>query len=526
MAIADKVTTAVMGNLTTATAALDKATTAVVPREPVGAFDQGFPLGIADMVSLALVVLISMGVAALVTAFAIKLARALGAVDVPDDRSSHKIPTPRFGGFGYYVPLMIFLVGVMVKPGYLYGPAWGIEPALKTFLRLAIVCGSLAFVIGLMDDLLRLPPWFKLLGQIVCAALFVYLGSKMVYTVTGGHIIEGTHRIVPTSSTFKGAGFEHVVLTQGLILDGHWANLVAKMEKIGPWLPSLPAIVTVLWIVIFMNAYNFMDGIDGLAGVFLIAVAIGVFAIYVPEAGQNMLGLRAHVCVAMVMAGLFVGTSLGFLFYNRPPARTFLGDCGSQYIGFLLPALLVQLTRVAAETPADFYNKEQPITLPDRVHLDLLALLILVWPFLYDVTYTLIRRLVRLRPIWRAHHEHLYQRLIDLDWSHRGVVLFSLPFYLAHAAIFYMYCWAANDRMRWTWAGVALAPMILYTLIVITCEMGRRPAQAAADAPASDMTVEETTADDETAATDENETESAADAEDKDSPEPEGDPDD
>ena len=82
MAIADKVTTAVIGGLTTATKTLDKATTGVVPRGPVGSFDQGFPLGIADVVSITLIVLISMGVAALVTAFSIKLARALGVVAV------------------------------------------------------------------------------------------------------------------------------------------------------------------------------------------------------------------------------------------------------------------------------------------------------------------------------------------------------------------------------------------------------------------------------------------------------------
>jgi len=461
-------------------------------------------MGIADSISLTLVVLLSMAAAAMATAFSIRLAQKLNVLAIPDARSSHQVPTPRIGGLGYFIPLTFVLVAILVEPDFLYIPAWGLEPSLQTFLRFALICGSLAFLVGLLDDFFHLPPWFKLLGQIVCAALFLYLASQIQYTVRETDIVEIRGRPIPSVrvETLKGVGFQHVALTQGLVLDGYWANLVGKMGGFAARLPSLPILVTFLWILILMNAYNFMDGVDGLAAVFLVAVGLGLFAVYVPEARQIM-ALRAHVCVIMVFAALLVGISLGFLFYNRPPASTFLGDCGSQYVGFILAVFLAQITRVAGEpavsqrTPEGIYS-ELNLTLPIRAYVDFLAVVILVFPFLYDVTYTLLRRLVRGKAIWRAHHEHLYQRLIDCGWSHLGVVLFSLPFYLANAAIFVAYCWAGRipiERLwpgatfahhRWFWTALALVPMILYTLIVIGVEMRHRPAPEAVAAPAEE----------------------------------------
>jgi UDP-N-acetylmuramyl pentapeptide phosphotransferase/UDP-N-acetylglucosamine-1-phosphate transferase len=254
--------------------------------------------------------------------------------------------------------------------------------------------------------------------------------------------------------------------------------------------------VTFLWIVVLMNAYNFMDGIDGLAGVFAITVLLGLFALYLPEVHQTM-ALRAHLWVVMMLAAVLVGLSLGFLFYNWRGGWTFLGDCGSQYVGFVLAAILAQLTRVATEPAVNGAGEELDFLVRKRAYVDFPAAVILVFPFLYDVTYTLIRRLLHGKAVWRAHHEHLYQRLIDRGWSHKGVVLFNLPFYLLNSAIFVAYCWAQNTqvqriwpgagegvatllRHRGFWAAAALALMILYTLIVIAVEKIRPLAPAVA----------------------------------------------
>jgi hypothetical protein len=227
-----------------------------------------------------------------------------------------------------------------------------------------------------------------------------------------------------------------------------------------------------------------MDGIDGLAGAFMAAVGLGMILAYIPEANQPGLpGLRAHICVIMVLGALFIGMSLGFLFYNWPPAKTFLGDCGSQYAGFIMAIVLVQITRVAGEVPASMEDRALPITLQRRTYVDLLGLLILVWPFLYDVGYTLIRRLLRRKAVWRAHHEHLYQRLIEAGWSHRRVVLFTLPFFLAHAALFLAYGWAPDATARWHWVGIAVVPMILYTILVLEISNAAAVAPVAAVEP-------------------------------------------
>jgi len=454
-------------------------------------------MGFADITSLLLVLLLSMAAAATVTYFSIRLSQKLNVLAIPDARSSHRVPTPRLGGFGYFVPLTVVLAAILIKPLLFYIPAWGLEPSLKTFIRLAVICGSLAFLVGLMDDFLRLPPWFKLIGQLACAGLFVYVGSRIEHTVLRTDAFEFQGRLVQKSvaTVVKGVGFPHVALTQGLTLDGAWANLVARMGKLAPYIPSLPIIATFLWIIILMNAYNFMDGIDGLAATFAVAVGLGLFVAYVPEVHQVM-ALRAHLCAIMAMAALLVGVSLGFLFYNRPPASVFLGDCGSQYVGFILAATLVQTTRVAQEPAVDELNNELSLALSHRAYVDFLAVVILVFPFLYDVTYTLLRRLLHGKAIWRAHHEHLYQRLIDRGWSHWRVILFSFPFYLANAAIFAGYCWAhrlpikriwpGGDTVfqhRWFWAALALVPMIIYTLVVIVVEKTKPAVVAPVQAP-------------------------------------------
>jgi UDP-N-acetylmuramyl pentapeptide phosphotransferase/UDP-N-acetylglucosamine-1-phosphate transferase len=418
----------------------------------------------------------------MVTAFSMWFARKTRCVAVPDERSSHDKPTPRLGGLGYFVPISIALGYILINPGAFYGPAWGLPPAFMTFIRLALICGALALLVGILDDYLRLPPGFKLIGQLAVAILFVYLGSRIEWSTVTRTMVTEPRRLIKTVETvYAGAGFDQIALTQGLVLDPYWQALV---ERLGDWaqrIPPLPVLVTILWIVIVMNAYNFMDGTDGLAGAFAIAVAIGLFAVYIPEAAQIQ-ALRTHICFILAFSMVVIGVSLGFLFYNWPPASTFLGDGGSQYVGFLLAAFLAQVTLVRGQPAVDPSGTTLELVLHKRAQIDFLACLILLWPFLYDVLYTLVRRTLRLKAIWRAHHEHLYQRLNDTGWSHRAILYFSFPFYLAHAAIFYLYAWAPTAGGRRMWAAIALLPMILYTMVVIACETTARSLRAQIEA--------------------------------------------
>jgi len=150
--------------------------------------------------------------------------------------------------------------------------------------------------------------------------------------------------------------------------------------------------LTLLWIVGLTNAFNFMDGSDGIAGITAAAVATGIAA-------------AAAACGAgpvAVIAAAFAGAAVGFLTSNWQPARIFMGDVGSAFCGFLLAVLPLAVRADAV-----------PEVLPVAV----LAL----WPFIFDTSLTLLRRLRAGENIFQAHRSHLYQRLLISGWSHRAV---------------------------------------------------------------------------------------------------------
>jgi len=167
--------------------------------------------------------------------------------------------------------------------------------------------------------------------------------------------------------------------------------LLPLREVIGPASPMLFVAAGVIWAVGLSNAYNFMDGIDGIAAVQAI----------VAGAGWVWLGWRNDDAVVAIAGAIAAGGSLGFLFYNWHPARIFMGDAGAAFLGFTFAVMtLVALARSWEHA---------------------LAGALFVWPFLFDTAFTLARRLVRGENVLRAHRSHLYQRLVARGWSHRSV---------------------------------------------------------------------------------------------------------
>jgi UDP-N-acetylmuramyl pentapeptide phosphotransferase/UDP-N-acetylglucosamine-1-phosphate transferase len=150
--------------------------------------------------------------------------------------------------------------------------------------------------------------------------------------------------------------------------------------------------LTLLWIVGLTNAFNFMDGIDGIAGITSLAAGIAL------AAASGALGATAVGAVAAAMAA----ASLGFLTWNWQPARIFMGDVGSAFLGFLIAVLPLA---VGAEA--------KPQVVPVAVFV--------MWPFIFDTGYTIVRRLRNRENIFQAHRSHLYQRLAIAGWSHRAV---------------------------------------------------------------------------------------------------------
>jgi UDP-N-acetylmuramyl pentapeptide phosphotransferase/UDP-N-acetylglucosamine-1-phosphate transferase len=276
------------------------------------------------------------------------LSRRRGWLDLPNDRSLHTNPTPRLGGVG-------ILVAVLVAGG----AAWLFAPAAAFPLPLVLIGSSIA-AISLADDLRGLPVTLRFAVHVGAAVLAVRLFGPI----------------------------DAVTLNDASALALGWA--------------AVP--LTVMWIVGFINAFNFMDGIDGLAGGQAMIAGLAWTAIGWAT-GQTMLA---------ALGATLAASSFGFLLHNWAPARIFMGDAGSAFLGFVLSTL-----PLVAAPPR---NVAVPAVL-------------VVWPFVFDATFTLLRRLSRGENVFAAHRSHLYQRLTQAGWSHARVTRLYMALAAAGAGL-------------------------------------------------------------------------------------------
>lgn len=187
-------------------------------------------------------------------------------------------------------------------------------------------------------------------------------------------------------------------IAAGLALSGLGVYSKLELPVIGVFeLGPIGYVITFLWIVWLINAYNFMDGIDGIAA--LQAVISG--------AGLAVVGLL-FTLNDVVFAGIALSASaLGFLFHNWHPAKIFMGDVGSAFIGYSLAALPLTLVgRIGA------FDNRVPI-----------IAVALVWLFVFDAVLTLAYRIVRREKVWQPHRKHIYQRLVIAGVPHHVVTL-------------------------------------------------------------------------------------------------------
>lgn len=164
---------------------------------------------------------------------------------------------------------------------------------------------------------------------------------------------------------------------------------------------KLGAVLTFLWIVWLTNAYNFMDGIDGIAA--MQAVTAGI--------GWLVVGKILNLDEAGIYGGVLAFSAMGFLIHNWQPAKIFMGDVGSAFLGYTFAVLpLLALNKSGANSAL----------------LPFIAVL-LVFLFVFDTVITFLRRLAGKERVWEAHRRHLYQRLIINGYSHGFVtILYSL----------------------------------------------------------------------------------------------------
>jgi len=271
-------------------------------------------------------------------------------LDHPSNRSLHVTPTPRTGGIAILSSLVVGLI--MTQLVGLFGmyprdiTAQTYAVATTWAMGLVLFIGAVSF----WDDRAGLPPGVRFAVQGVAAAGLVWGAGVTVNAIS-----------VPLLGTLP----------------------------LG-WLAIPGTILGLMWMT---NLYNFMDGMDGLAGGMTV-LGFG-FLSYVAWTGE-------HPAIA-ILALLISGATGGFLYYNLPPARIFMGDVGSVSLGFLAGALSVM----------GIYNGLFDMWVP----------LLIFSPFVADATVTLIRRLLRGERLWQAHREHYYQRLVLAGWGHRGTMV-------------------------------------------------------------------------------------------------------
>jgi UDP-GlcNAc:undecaprenyl-phosphate/decaprenyl-phosphate GlcNAc-1-phosphate transferase len=332
---------------------------------------------------------VAIAVAATVTPLVIRLARRLGAVhQAEEDRHIHVTPTPRIGGIAVFLGFVVALFAVL---GYALASPYMLAPFsahATAAQRLAVLGtqfdsvhklvgllfgGLLILGVGVWDDLMGLRPRNKFIAQVLVALI------SMLY----GFIIPGTTN-----------PFDHNP-------DTNWIDF--------PLWFSIP--LTLLWYVGMMNAINFIDGLDGLLAGFTAISSLFMFAIFVAH---------ASIVVAIVVIAL-AGAALGFLPYNFNPARIFLGDAGSLFIGYVFATVsIIGTSKIAIA-----------ISL-------LVPLVILALPVL-DTAFVIIRRGLTGHAITQADRGHFHHHLVytfGLNVRQAVLLIYALCFVLGMVALY------------------------------------------------------------------------------------------
>ncbi len=286
-------------------------------------------------------------VALLLTPVVRSSALRLGIVAKPGGRRVHARPTPLMGGVAMYIGFVV--ASVLTAKAY---PQIGLGPQAT-----GILCGAtLMAVVGVLDDKYELPGWTQALSILCAGGILAAFGVQIRYITDpfdGGKLI--------------------------------WFGLY-----------SVP--ITMLWVLMVTKAVDCMDGLDGLAA--------GISAIAAGTLMMMSLSFGAGYQMSAVMAAAVMGVTIGFLRYNYPPAKIFMGTVGAQFLGFTLAGLAV----AGAFKVAALVAIAAPI-------------LVLGVP-LFDTTFVVLRRAASGRKVSEADKSHLHHRLLEKGYTHRQVIWF------------------------------------------------------------------------------------------------------
>lgn len=297
------------------------------------------------------------------TPIARRLAIKVGAVDIPkDDRRMHKKPIALMGGAAIIAGFVISVLFDTLSSSRIFSPG---KELLGLMTGVAIIS-----VMGILDDIRTLNYKLKLLFQITAALSVVLISGTRIMSITNPFVSEGISYFSP--------------------------------------LISYP--LTILWIVGITNAINLIDGLDGLAAGVASISSLSLFFVSILSPEMN---LPLTVYTAVITAAL-AGSTLGFLPFNFNPAKIFMGETGSAFLGFTLGVISIQGTLKSYAAIS--------ITIP---------LLVLGLP-LFDTIFAIFRRIQSGKSIMQADRGHLHHRLMDMGLSQRQSVVIM---YTASAAL-------------------------------------------------------------------------------------------
>jgi UDP-GlcNAc:undecaprenyl-phosphate GlcNAc-1-phosphate transferase len=359
-----------------------------------------------------------------------RIAWRIGAVDYPNERSLHVDPTPKLGGLAIFVGTSVAVI--------LFQP-WAEQTQ-------ALLIGAVVIVgVGVVDDVFDLNPLVKLAGQTVAAAIPVLNGvnvASFTLPFVGGVNLRSVE-----------------ILDVGLIGSVHLGHLF-----------------TIVGIVAVINVINLIDGVDGLAaGVCVISAAsLSVIALSLDKPGAG------------VLAALTAGGALGFLRHGFPPASSFMGDTGSNLLGYLLGAVAVQGSLKT--------NAVVALILP---------LVVLAVP-IHDTGFVIAKRIKYRQPIYRADRWHFHHRMSNLGFSQRRTLayLYGWAIVMAALALALRFVPYSDDHGNfdpgWTaviiaFALAAIAASVYLVIILEILKLRRRRSSelAGAGVPAAEAVVDE-----------------------------------
>jgi UDP-GlcNAc:undecaprenyl-phosphate GlcNAc-1-phosphate transferase len=298
-----------------------------------------------NIIYIFLTLLISLLISLFLSYISILISRRVNLIDEPgsEPHKQHGQPVPIAGG--------VALFATLILSGFMSGSFQNHD------VRSAFIAAIPLFLFGLWDDFKNIPPLLKLTGQLIAAVILI---SEGVYI-----------RIFESPEFFlHGSG--------GIFLLLNW-------------------LMTIFWVVGITNAFNFVDSMDGLA-IGLGSTAASFFLLVTLDSGQVLL---SQFC-AMIL-----GAGIGIYFFNAPPAVLFLGDSGSQMLGFLLAVIGISYAPIGVNQSSSWF----------------VPILLLGVP-IFDAALVIISRLRRHKPIYQANLDHTYHRLLRYGLaSNRAVLL-------------------------------------------------------------------------------------------------------